>query len=72
VSFNAGEQVGRIRITSGNVALGPNDGPDNDVVVMDDFLFSEPQAVPEPGSMLLFGTGLATVAVTVSRRKKQS
>ena len=72
VSFNAGEQVGRIRITSGSVALGPDDGPDNDVVVMDDFLFSEPQATPEPASILLFGTGLAAVAVSVSRRKKQS
>jgi hypothetical protein len=72
VNFDAGEKVGRIRITSGSVALGPNDGPDSDVVVMDDFLYSEPQPIPEPASMLLFGTALASVAVSVSRRKKQS
>lgn len=46
VSFNAGEQVGRVRITSGNVALGAgvNDNPGGgvDVVAMDDFIYSEP------------------------------
>lgn len=58
VSFNAGEQVGRVRITSGNGALGPN-FPDVDQqptvtfdpVVMDDFLYSNP--VPEPAGLLL-------------------
>ena len=39
--------VGRVRITSGNAALGPNNNPPaTDVVVMDDFIYGEP--VPAP------------------------
>jgi hypothetical protein len=47
---NAGERIARVRITTGNAALGPNDtnGGRTDVVVMDDFIYSEPHAVPEP------------------------
>jgi hypothetical protein len=46
VSFNSGERVSRVRITSGNVPLGPNDNPPGgDVVAMDDFIYGEPQAV---------------------------
>ena len=53
--------IGRVRIVSGNTALGPNDGGAVDVVALDDFIYSEPQAVavPEPASLLLLGTGLA-------------
>jgi hypothetical protein len=44
VSFDAGEQVSGVRITSGNTILGAanNDGPGTDVVVMDDFIYGEP------------------------------
>jgi len=46
VFFNAGERVSRVRITSGDAALGPNDNPPGaDVAVMDDFIYGEPQAV---------------------------
>ncbi|HKF42922.1 MAG TPA: hypothetical protein VKG01_07475 [Thermoanaerobaculia bacterium] len=47
VSFNAGEKVARVRITSGNVAPGPHDDPGSgvDVVAMDDFLYGEPQSL---------------------------
>jgi len=55
---NAGEQIARVRITTGNSALGPNDSANVDVVAMDDFLFSEPQAVPAPTSLALFGIGI--------------
>ena len=60
VSFNAGEQISRVRITSGNTALGAgvNDNPGGgaDLVVMDDFIYSEP--VPEPSSLLLCTAGI--------------
>ena len=38
--------VERVRITTGNVDLGPDDGGRNDIVVMDDFLYGEPQPIP--------------------------
>ena len=49
VSFNAGEKIGRVRITSGNAALGAgvNDGGATDLVVMDDFIYSEPVVLPD-------------------------
>jgi hypothetical protein len=47
VSFNAGERVSRVRITSGNTPLGPDDAPPGtDVVAMDDFIYGEPQSLP--------------------------
>ncbi|MGR9087469.1 MAG: hypothetical protein ACU841_10395 [Gammaproteobacteria bacterium] len=39
-------RIARVRITSGNVAPGPDDGGRRDVVVMDDFLYGEPQPLP--------------------------
>lgn len=61
VSFNAGELVGRVRITSGNAALGAavNDNPagGTDLVAMDDFIYSEP--VPEPSALILCAAGFA-------------
>ena len=38
--------IARVRITTGNAAPGPDDGGKVDVVMMDDFLYGEPQAVP--------------------------
>ena len=61
VRFDAGERITRVRITSGNTALGLNDGGNIDVVAMDDFLYAEPvqfRAVPEPSSLALFALGL--------------
>lgn len=62
--------VSRVRITLGNSPLGPNDGGDTDVVAMDDFIFGEPQAVPEPATLILFGSGLALGGRMLRRQKK--
>ena len=63
--FNAGEQVSRVRSTSGNSALGPNESlPTADLVVMDDFIYAEPRAiaaVPEPASLGLFLLGVLLI-----------
>jgi hypothetical protein len=39
-------RIARVLITSGNVAPGPDDDAKHDVVVMDDFLYGEPQPLP--------------------------
>jgi hypothetical protein len=40
------KRIAHVRITSGNVAPGPDDGGKPEVVMMDDFIYSEPQALP--------------------------
>ena len=40
-----GARIARVRITSGDVAPGPNDSAKDDVVMMDDFIFGEPLPV---------------------------
>ena len=66
VQFDAGERIARVRITTGNMALGPNDGPGVDVVAMDDFIYSEP--IPEPATLALFALGLAGLGAAGRRR----
>jgi hypothetical protein len=39
-------RIARVRITTGTVAPGPNDESRRDIVVMDDFIYGEPQALP--------------------------
>jgi hypothetical protein len=53
VSFDS-PIVRRVRIVYGNSALGPNDGNGTDVAVMDDFIYGEPQAVPERWSRSVY------------------
>jgi hypothetical protein len=58
---DAGEQISRVRLTSGLntiVSNGVLGNPDDDVVVMDDFLYAEPTVVPEPSSLALLGLGV--------------
>ena len=69
VSFSA-PVIRRVRITSGNTIIGPNDGGStNDVVVMDDFIYSEP--VPEPGAMALFAALGGVFALNQLRRLRR-
>jgi hypothetical protein len=69
VSFNRGELVGRVRIVSGNAALGPDEAGSLDLVAMDDFLFGEPVAVQgltiAPESGRTFRTGTVDIVVGV-------
>jgi hypothetical protein len=69
---NAGEEIARIRITTGNQALALADSNGNpvDVVVMDDFIYAEPKAVPEPASAALALLAAFGVRAAASRRRK--
>lgn len=72
---NAGERISRVRITSGIntiVSNGVLGNPDDDVVVMDDFLYAEPgaTAVPEPASIELTILGLILIGAFSPRRSR--
>ena len=58
--------IGSFRIITGTNALGPDESSTVDLVVMDDFLYGEPQivveAVPQPWPLLLLGLGLLALA----------
>ena len=64
------DAIGRVRLTTGNTPLGPNDGGGIDVVALDDFIYSEPQVAPEPSTLLLTGAGVAAIAR--ARRRSRS
>jgi len=72
---DAGERIARVRITSGLNTITSNGvlgNPNDDVVVMDDFLYAEPlqrQDVPEPSGMALLAIGLAGCLVSLRRRR---
>lgn len=72
VSFTEGSVVSRVRIISGNTALGQgvNESGLLDLVVMDDFLYGEPQKIPEPGTLILIGAAL--LGWRVVRRRSAS
>jgi hypothetical protein len=62
-TFSAGERVGKVRITSGNAALGPNDAPPGtEIVVMDDFIYGEPLSL----TPTVTPTATATITPTVT------
>lgn len=67
----AGERISRVRITSGLNTIASNGtlgNPNDEVVVMDDFLYAEPVQVSEPPAILLLGLGL--LAAFTSRRPR--
>lgn len=62
---DAGERISRVRITMPNnflVRNGVRDNEQTDFVVMDDFLFATPVAVPEPATGMLSALALALLA----------
>ncbi|MBL9134933.1 MAG: hypothetical protein JNK85_03650 [Verrucomicrobiales bacterium] len=70
VTFGDGERVARVRITSGTAPLSALnvDGPGVDVVAMDDFIYGEPQPVPE-ASTWMGASALAGMAWLARRRR---
>jgi hypothetical protein len=68
---NAGERIARVQITTGNQALGLADSNGNpvDVVVMDDFLYSEAVLIPEPASATLAALAIAGALIHAARRQ---
>ncbi|MCX5738915.1 MAG: hypothetical protein NTZ61_10560, partial [Proteobacteria bacterium] len=67
VSFDA-PAVNRVRIRYGNSPLGPNDGGAIDVAVMDDMIYGEPVAVPEPSALLSVASVLSSLRILLKRR----
>lgn len=45
IKFNDA-RIARVKITTGDVAPGPDDDSTNDIVVMDDFIYGEPKVLP--------------------------
>jgi len=69
-----GEEISRVRITSGLntiVSNGVLGNPNDDVVVMDDFLYGEPVAVPEPATLALTGCGLCLIVGLSYRQRRR-
>ena len=66
--------IGSVRITNGNFALGAGvtDSPGSpnfrDLVVMDDFIYGNPVAVPEPATLCLIGAGLLGGGIVIQRK----
>ena len=62
-----------VRIVTGTTALGPNESASVDLVVMDDFLYAEPQStVPLPAALPLFATGLGALGLIGWWRKRKA
>lgn len=75
IQLDPGQFAARVHITGGNLALGAGnlDGLGNDVVAMDDFIYSEPAdltAVPEPEEWAAFA-GVGCLLGGVYRRLRR-
>lgn len=71
VSFPYGEIVGRVRIVSGNAALGPSETGLVDLAVMDDFIYGEPVPVQgltlTPATSRVFRTASLDIVIGASQ-----
>ncbi len=65
-------QYGRVVIQNGNATLGTTQNLvlNLDVVVMDDFVYGEPIAIPEPSSMVLTSGGFFCLTSLLRKRRK--
>lgn len=71
----SGKRIGRVRFTLGDAPLlsnGSFGSGGNEGVVLDDFLYSEPVAVPEPSSLVATAVGLALIAAWTRNHKRTS
>ena len=71
VQFTGGERVARVRLTLGDMSVlahGQFSDLRNDLVALDDFIYAEPAAVPEPASWALLAMGAAALARGRRRR----
>lgn len=66
--------VRKVVITSGTLGIDEDgiDSPLTDRVVMDDFIFGEPAAIPLPAGLVLLPTGLMALGALRRRRKTRS
>ena len=71
VSATGSDVITRIRIHLGNGVLGSTQSPTNEVVVMDDFIFSNPTA-PEPSTAVLTLGALLLVAISLRMKSAVS
>ncbi len=66
--------IGSVRITNGNFALGagvtdsPGSPNNRDLVVMDDFIYGNPVAVPEPATLCFVGAGLLGGGIVLQQK----
>lgn len=70
VSFTEGNVVSRVRTRSGNSALGLTEASGRDLVVLDDFIYGEPNRVPSPATGLLLVAGLIAAAFLPARLRR--
>ncbi|MBK9361298.1 MAG: PEP-CTERM sorting domain-containing protein [Rubrivivax sp.] len=71
VQFGGGERVARVRLTLGDMSVlahGQFSDLRNDLVALDDFIYAEPAAVPEPATWALLAIGAAAL---VRRRRRR-
>ena len=65
---SADDRIFRVRITSGNAAIASSFPGEVDLVAMDDFIFAEPQVLPESGVGIgLMGLGLGLMLMCYRR-----